>query len=452
MRKVRSPTQPPAAGDHPGPGGAWAGSDDTVGAEPAGVLPGPGCPACRSVQEAERGFFSWLRIESYGELKVQEQLRAAMGMCPAHSRRLIDEVGKGNVSNAVAGAALEGARDALRGALRPGPCPACDAAAVAGEHAVHVIESGLRSLATARLSMERAGLCLDHFLKAARVLEPSTLKVLAERLLATLTAGGELEVEALAGVDPDATRRAALRERLTEQGSGGGTVEDLCALLSVDACPVCASAELVERRYAQWFVAGCRTDDDSLRTDAGEMCAAHLHDLSHCGPDALRFALQRKRAARTSEMEELLDTLSQAPGTARRGRRAGGEDLERACKRLLSARTCPACHARAGVETRQIELVSTALALSPVRDRYERGHGLCVRHALRMPADRGAHAARRCADARVGVLAWEVQEVVRKESWAYRHEPDGPERDAWLRALVQVDGRILCGCPARPES
>jgi hypothetical protein len=95
--------------------------------------------------------------------------------------------------------------------------------------------------------------------------------------------------------------------------------------------------------------------------------------------------------------------------------------------------------------------VSTSLTLAPVRDCYERGHGLCVRHALRVPADRAAHAVKRHADARVRLLAWEVSQAIRKQAWAYRHEPDGPEHDAWLRALVQIDGRVLCGGPARRE-
>jgi hypothetical protein len=115
-----------------------------------GALVDRDCPICRFVEEAERGFFKWFGIESYGEIAVQAQLRAAMGMCPAHSRRLIDEVGGGNVTDAVAGQALDGARDALSSALRPGRCPACEAVAVAVDNAQHQVEGGLRDPATHR--------------------------------------------------------------------------------------------------------------------------------------------------------------------------------------------------------------------------------------------------------------------------------------------------------------
>jgi hypothetical protein len=422
---------------------------------PLTLLDGPPgdrhCPICRGVEEAERGFFSWFGIESYGEVNVQAQLRAAMGMCPAHSRRLVDEVGEGNVMNVVAGEALNGARDALSGALRPGRCPACEAVAVAVDAAHHLVEGRLRDPASAARYGEHAGLCFAHFLGATRILEPATLKILAERLLITLSSDNGLKVEALAGGDPDAPRRAVRRERLTDHEPAGSTLEGLCVRLSVDACPVCAATGLIERRYLDWYVHESLAGGDSLATDAGEMCSVHLHDLARRDPAAALGGAQRKRATRTDELQQLLDSVAQPPPSPRRGRRTGSDDLDRARTRLLAARTCPACHACAGVEASQLELVSTSLTLAPVRDCYERGHGLCVRHALRVPADRAAHAVKRHADARVRLLAWEVSQAIRKQAWAYRHEPDGPEHDAWLRALVQIDGRVLCGGPARRE-
>jgi hypothetical protein len=52
------------------------------------------------------------------------------------------------------------------------------------------------------------------------------------------------------------------------------------------------------------------------------------------------------------------------------------------------------------------------------------------------------------ADARLGLLAWELSQAARKQAWAYRHEPSGPEHDAWLRAAAQIDGRTFEGGPA----
>ena len=109
---------------------------------------------------------------------------------------------------------------------------------------------------------------------------------------------------------------------------------------------------------------------------------------------------------------------------------------------------CPVCRARIANERSQLELLAAALALPPVRRLYEDSHGLCVRHSIRMTADSAAEMPHRHAAARVAVLAWEVGETARKYTWAARHEHTGPERDAWLRGLVQIDGRVFLGGPA----
>jgi hypothetical protein len=49
-----------------------------------------GCPVCRFVAQAEDRFFSWFAIESHSAPEMIEQLRAALGLCPAHTRHLLD--------------------------------------------------------------------------------------------------------------------------------------------------------------------------------------------------------------------------------------------------------------------------------------------------------------------------------------------------------------------------
>jgi hypothetical protein len=45
----------------------------------------PGCPSCRSVEEVERSFFSWFRIESFTTAKMPASLRAGMACArPTH--------------------------------------------------------------------------------------------------------------------------------------------------------------------------------------------------------------------------------------------------------------------------------------------------------------------------------------------------------------------------------
>src|ERR1700733_4940071 len=83
----------------------------------------PGCPNCRHVQEAERSFFSWFEIESHTAASVHAQLRASMGMCPVHARRLLEGVGEGHVMTIVLRESLAGARHGLRGDAQIAPCP-----------------------------------------------------------------------------------------------------------------------------------------------------------------------------------------------------------------------------------------------------------------------------------------------------------------------------------------
>lgn len=408
-----------------------------------------GCPSCRYVGEAERSFFSWFEIESFSAVEMHARLRAAIGMCPAHSRRLVDQLGEGHIMTTVAREALAGASQAARGELRPGPCPACETVIFASERARHVLVDGLLEPGHARRYEEHEGLCLPHAVQAARTAEVSTLRLLAERLLATLDDEAAItSSEPLAGIDDAAGRRASWRQRLPEQSNAGSTIELLCRRLELEACPVCLSTGLAECRYTRWFTEGTRQDDPSLRTDPGELCPAHLHDIAVADRSAARQAAERKRAGRMGELHRLLDRLAELPVPARRGRRAGPEDLDRARGEFLSAHHCAACHARQQIERAQLELLVASLSLAPVRERYERGHGLCVHHALRVTAEPSSRWVLRHLDARVGVLSWELRETARKYAWACRHEPSGPEQDAWLRALVQLDGRVFEGGPA----
>lgn len=411
------------------------------------LLREPGCPVCRSVEEAERSFFSWFRIESFTAAEVQARLRAGMGMCPRHSRRLVEDLGdgEGHIMTTMMRHALAGARHALRGDGQPGPCPACEAVAFGGQRGRSVLLDGLSDARHARLYSDHDGICLRHLVHAAEVADRSALRLLAERLARTLEEhDGSALVGAIAGVDRDAGRRAAWREQLPELPDGS-TVARLCRQLESPACPLCLARGQADRRYVHWFVERASQRDPSLDTDPGELCAPHLHDIAVADEAAAAAAARRQRAAKLGQLQRLLERLNQSPPAARRGRRRANEDVAPGCDELTAVEHCPACHARDGVERSQLALLNASIALRPVRDRFEQSHGVCVRHALQMSEGRATDLAHRHADARVSVLAWEVEETARKYAWAYRHEPSGPERDAWLRAMGQIDGRAFEG-------
>lgn len=412
------------------------------------LLREPGCPACRYLDEAERSYFSWLRIESFSVAAVQAKLRAGMGMCAPHSRRLVEEFGEGHVMTIVAREAIDGARRRVRDEAEPGPCAACGAVGFGSRRARRLVIDGLSDPAALRLYSEHEGLCLPHFIAAVQVLDAPALALLAERLLRSLQEGDDaLMLPLLAGTDRDVTRRASWRARLPEVAASESTVEGLCDRLQIDACPVCLSAGLTERGYLDWLLEHTRQRDPSLDSDPGELCAGHLHDLALAVRSEAAKAIEHKRGARLAQVRRMLANLAELPAPGRRNKRANVE-LDAAREPFTTTPYCPACNARDGIEQAQLELVTAALALPGVRDLYERSHGLCATHALRVPDGQAARLARRHVDARLGMLAWEVHETARKYAWAFRHEAKGPEQDAWLRALAQIDGRVFEGGPA----
>ena len=415
------------------------------------LLREPGCPACRYLAESERSFFSWLRIESFSVAEVQARLRAGMGMCEVHSRRLVEEFGEGHVMTIIVREAIAGARQRLREEGEPGSCPACDAVGFGGQRARQLVVDGLADPATARAYSDHDGVCLAHFLQAAPDVDASTLRLMADRLLASLRASEDsARVVLLAGEDPDVDRRSRWRDRLPVGLTTGSTIEKLSSRLDIEACPVCLSGGLAERGYIRWFLERAVDGDPSLDNDPGELCRVHLHDLARANQPLAANAIEHKRASRAGQLERMLSRLADLPPLGRRGRRTGVE-LDAVRAEVVTAAYCPACNARDGIERAQLELIGAALAVTPVRDHYERSHGLCVRHALQLPDGQAARTARRHADGRLGVLSWEVHETARKYGWAFRHETTGPERDAWLRALAQIDGRVFEGGPAPCE-
>jgi hypothetical protein len=413
------------------------------------LLRAPGCPACAYVEEAERSFFSWLQIESHTVAEVQARLRASMGMCPEHSRRLVEEVGGGHMMTIVMREAVAGARRRLRDEGEPGPCPACETVSFGVQRARQMVLDGLNDPGQTRVYHEHGGICLVHFLDAAPSLDRAALKPLAERLLRSLaeTDGAGL-VGLLGGADHDASRRAYWRGRLEQSPGAGSILEQICARFGVEACPVCLSTGLAERGYVWWYLEHTAQNDPSLRNDPGELCAAHLHDLARVDPALADQAVEHKRAARMARLTRLLARLGEIPEPARRGRGAADRELDVARQELVITPYCPACNARDAIERSQLDLVVAALALPGARERYERSHGLCVHHSLQVADGQASRFARRHVETRLGILVWEVAETARKYGWAYRHEPPDHEQSAWMRALAQIDGRVFEGGPA----
>ena len=425
-------------------------AESALPSELVGLLRTDDCPACQYLDNAERSFFSWFVNENHAAASVQGELRAGMGMCPAHSRRLVETPGPGPVLTTVVREALAGARARLRGETPAGQCPACASLSRSVGDVGHLLIDGLAHEGERGRYAAHRGVCRDHAFALAELASPQLMTVIAQRLLKSLhQSDAAALLTVLAGTDRDAARRGRWRMGLHDVGRSRSAIAQLCARLRVDACPICFAGGLGERRYLEWWTHASQTNCPSLRTDPGELCSVHLHDLGLADGPAGRRAIDRKRVAARRALELLLAETATTPRLSRR-RRGADDTVSREVQRILRPQhQCPACRARSTAELRQAELLDAAIALPEVRATYECSHGLCARHALRVAAGTAtAQVTHSVVDARLGVLQWELEEIRRKYAWACRHEPAGPEQDAWLRGLAQIDGRVLIGAPA----
>lgn len=183
-------------------------------------------------------------------------------------------------------------------------------------------------------------------------------------------------------------------------------------LLDALAKPVCAVCSLA-RKSAHDYLAGVLADgvnDSHVREDwrqRGGLCANHWRVLRHLENPTLAAAILA---------DDLLSHyLSQGRPASRRCRACQSE--REAGRRYLEAlRGIP------------IETVDKALAS---------GRGfLCLDHwqALEHPGLQARF------EARLAALLDELREFMRKQDYRYSHEPLGPERDSWLRAIRALGG------------
>jgi len=110
---------------------------------------------------------------------------------------------------------------------------------------------------------------------------------------------------------------------------------------------------------------------------------------------------------------------------------------------------CPACAWSEKMERIYLELLlQHLLSEDGLRDPYEKSEGLCLPHfrqALALVRDEQVFDALLGAQRAVwaGLVA-ELGEFIRKSDHRFRHEPMGPEKDAWIRSIAALVG-------ARPE-
>jgi hypothetical protein len=444
------------------------------------LIGSPGCPLCREVARGEENFFEWFVVESYSQLEVVRRLQSGLGMCAAHTRALL-ATGGSSICVPVYRDVVRAARSRLAEPQPLGLCLACEKSRWLERHVTLILAAGLEQREVLEAYCSSDGLCMPHTLDLLAEVSPAIAACVATDAVA------RLEHEHAVGAAPpiarrdlDAERRQETRAALAsldlEPASGRNELEHRLAL---GCCPLCLARGHVEHQYLEWLLAEQGKSDNGVRDDIRSLCGTHIHDVLTDDPEAhwllgpqralfraglLQFieslaalppagALPRLQALRERVQVELATTprRSSAWRLALRwavsSRVGGASHAHERLRRVKSS--CRACYAAETAERRERELLLACARDAAFVRRYEQAHGVCARHALSMPTSFEADAVRRVLDGRLAVLAWELDEASRKRSWSFRHESDGDEETAWLRAAAQLDGQVFFGAPAQ---
>jgi hypothetical protein len=370
-----------------------------------------------------------------------------------------------------------------------GGCPLCETERWAERHALWSIAHGG---ATGDPSLPRSpdGLCVTHLVGLVDVLPWRRLPEIRERLEPFRAAPADAVpgagrcppdlLEPLIGADPDlqiradAARSGGAPAISTAWDPAGWTAPAMAAELETGRCPACSAGEAALERLFDW---PARDVHGTGSAGFERLCAGHTWDAAVAAPGVVPAAL-RDLVTRWDRYVLALPTPTQLPPLGLSGRvgaawrawregagrvRPAGADrpglgsLVRAALRPADALgrqreavrprdECAACRARCTAEDRVLRLLDAYLLTAPGRALYERSDGLCLRH-LEMAASRMGPAsfevALGVAGGRVALLLWELEEAGRKSSWSVRHEPRGPERTAWARALAALSGSSI---------
>jgi hypothetical protein len=360
------------------------------------LLTAPGCPVCRYAAEADDRYLGWFALEGHAEPAMITAMCASLGMCAAHTRRLASQPGAAIRLTAVYRYVLIAARDLLSGrAAAVRPCPACQRRDAASRNALETLLDGLASGEAAGRCRDLGGVCIPH-LTAAVAAGPRRVAAWLADTMHEMLIASPAAPRWLAGTDPDAEDRAALRRAPRADARASGT------------CTACLAAVRAEHDS----LARLRTMDQA--NPAVVLCAPHLADAAAVAADSGR-------------LRSLLTWQAACAGTlsARRlrsGRMPGClicSDVGRAAEDAL-ADLARACQSRSLLCVRHY-LVACA---------GDKRAGLTLGPGL-------AHA----ADLLIGELA----DAFEQSTWASRH---GAPVSPWLRAAAFLDGAVLGGAGA----
>ena len=437
-----------------------------------GAFAEDGCPVCQLLLHQEERWLTVLLVESVNDLSIRRHILTSWGFCHRHAWGMAARTDLGGplatalIYHSLCSQLLlhcgviqgpqssPNSRQAKRperlDQVLPGrPCPACAARARVEHNYTNSFGRYCAQDTFADRYQSSQGLCLEHLRQVLEVSRPSIREFLLTDQIARLRGAAEpLPPQALAAywrgpAHPTIRRRLNLlvgplpffpHSRSYEQFSDAASLwarppesngSDLCSLCTV------------ERRAEQQQLTSLlqrQTTPNALPP----LCAEHAWQLVAVARnqhrlDALATWSARLVATAAAKLEAFL----------------GREQATTRGKFLLNWRPaarfpaavgnweCQVCAHKAAAGQRWLIEVLRAAISGPNAARMPLPC-LCLRHAgmaLKVASPTLAIALRQQQLERLLQLQQELGEYVRKVHWEYRHEPWGPERDAWQRAV-----------------
>lgn len=407
------------------------------------------CPVCVEAEEWAAAWFASYQSETNADPAMKVRLSRSLGLCTAHTRRLLDT---GPAASWLAGGLFAEVTRAGLQRFTGGPagraeqCPPCAAADRRVTSLLELLRTSLAHHAAIRDAYAAgSGVCLRHLAGLVTGAPPAVTRLAADRAVRTLEAGPAEATGALAGADPDLRRRAERwaphREavlRAEEQAARRSTAALVELMLTTPACPVCTASQRAQWRLLDWL-GSCGIAAAELQLDAA-CCGRHLGDLAAIGwqdraDEVARYNADRVLAALRPAVTRL--------GAARRtpfSRRASARTLAAVFRPV----PCRACRAAGLAERDERRLLTIVAGDASRRAQLAEAHGVCLGHGLALSREAALPAAwRDLLVTRLRLLGYELDRATRQTARDGRWRMRGVELTAWTRAPTLLDGAVL---------
>ena len=213
---------------------------------------------------------------------------------------------------------------------------------------------------------------------------------------------------------------------------------ELLEALQTGECALCHLARRASNSYLHALIYEGVTDvkvREELREARG-LCYRHAWRMAGQRGSVLGTAIIYRDVINT--LVRTLEAGENAP-TRLFGRREGG--LQRA---LAATQACPACVLERDAEQRTAKILLRHIEDEAIAAEYQRGSGLCIPHLDRTLANASQSASRTLAAWQAN--AWtrlrnELDELIRKHDYRFRHEPVTTEESvSWQRGVAAAVG------------